>query len=282
MSTTDCFDKILIPKDHVSRKRSDTFYVNEEEVLRTHTSAHQNACLANKETAFCVLGDVYRKDEIDKSHYPVFHQMEALRYYSTDSLKQLLKTKFSGLQINTSEIVQNKTYKYFGSSSSEEEVALVQLIINDLKQTHASLMRFLLEDSALQTRWNNDYFPFTEPSFELEMHYEGGWLEVMGSGVVHRDVLLNGGVDPMKNIGWASGIGLERIAMLMFKIPDIRLFWSKDQRFISQFKEGENSIFEVFSKYPPCHKDISFYVGIAIIARYLIIQALKKMNCLIQ
>lgn len=99
------FDNILIAEDHVSRKKSDTFYVNELEVLRTHTSAHQNEMLKNGEDAFCVLGDVYRKDEIDRSHYPVFHQMEALRYYDVQTLHDIIDDQFPEMGVNLNEIV---------------------------------------------------------------------------------------------------------------------------------------------------------------------------------
>lgn len=83
---------------------------------------------------------------------------------------------------------------------------------------------------------------------------------MLGSGIVHKEVLEKGNVDPSRNIGWASGIGLERFAIFMFDIPDIRLFWSKDPRFIEQFNKGEVTQFQPFSKYPICHKDLAFYV----------------------
>jgi phenylalanyl-tRNA synthetase alpha chain len=90
----------------------------------------------------------------------------------------------------------------------------------------------------VEMRWNPDYFPFTDPSFELEIMYNGDWMEVLGSGVVLDGVMQNAGLDPTKEVGWAFGLGLERWAMKLFNISDIRLFWSKDERFISQFKAG--------------------------------------------
>lgn len=86
------------------------------------------------------------------------------------------------------------------------------------------------------------YFPFTTPSFELEIFYEGDWMEVLGSGVIHPTLMAN--CDrPQDQIGWAAGLGLERFAMNLFKIPDIRLFWSQDPRFTKQFKQGKVSTF---------------------------------------
>ena len=112
----------------------------------------------------------------------------------------------------------------------------------------------------IELRWNSDYFPFTEPSFEVEVKYMGNWLEVLGSGVIHDDVLRNSGLDPDKKAGWAFGLGLERLAMILFSIPDIRLFWTQDDRFLSQFKAGTITTFEPYSKYPPCYKDVSFWL----------------------
>lgn len=119
-------------------------------------------------------------------------------------------------------------------------------------------------DEPLQMRWVEAYFPFTSPSWELEVYYAGDWLEVLGCGVVKQDILINAGVP--SRVGWAFGLGIDRIAMLLFKIPDIRLFWSQDQRFLSQFDGVSNNLdslkrFVTFSKYPPCPKDVSFWLS---------------------
>lgn len=113
---------------------------------------------------------------------------------------------------------------------------------------------------ALRMRWVPAYFPFTSPSWELEVFWEGDWLELLGCGVVRQDLLINSQV-PHK-LGWAFGVGLERIAMLLFAIPDIRLFWSRDPRFLSQFSPtGPLSRFVSFSKHPACYKDVAFWLG---------------------
>lgn len=130
---------------------------------------------------------------------------------------------------------------------------------NDLKQLLTGLCKHLFGQD-IEMRWNADYFPFTTPSFEVEVKYMGNWLEVLGSGVVHDQVLVNAGINPDEKVGWAFGLGLERLAMILFSIPDIRLFWTRDNRFLSQFKNGEISTFEPYSKYPPCYKDVSFWI----------------------
>lgn len=110
-------------------------------------------------------------------------------------------------------------------------------------------------------RWNEDYFPFTDPSMELEIFYNNEWLEILGCGVVHDEVMQRGNLDIESQVGWAFGLGLERWAMKLFEIEDIRQFWSTDPRFLSQFKEGQFTKFKPYSKYPVCYKDISFWVG---------------------
>lgn len=119
------------------------------------------------------------------------------------------------------------------------------------------------KDEALRIRWVEAYFPFTSPSWELEVYYQGDWLEVLGCGITQQSLYINAGQP--QQLGWAFGIGLDRIAMLLFKIPDIRLFWSKDERFLSQFTGVSDNLdlvrrFVPFSKHPGCYKDVSFWL----------------------
>jgi phenylalanyl-tRNA synthetase alpha chain len=217
------FDLLRIPPDHVSRSTSDTYYLNESTVLRTHTSAHQVDLLRKGTSRFLVAGDVYRRDEIDRSHYPVFHQMEGVKM-------------FDNLQ------------------GSEQEQ--MELIAKDLQSSLEGLAQHLFGPTDM--RWVDEYFPFTHPSFELEILYRGEWMEVLGCGVIHPKILENAGRSGEK--GWAFGLGLERLAMVLFDIPDIRLFWTEDERFHRQFKSGEIVQFQPYSKYPPVYKDVSFWV----------------------
>jgi phenylalanyl-tRNA synthetase alpha chain len=139
-----------------------------------------------------------------------------------------------------------------GAQSPAERYALVE---NDLKNGLEGMVRELFGD--VDMRWGEDYFPFTDPSFELEIYFNGEWLEVLGCGVVHSDIVkaVGRGDQP----GWAFGLGLERLAMILFSIPDIRLFWSEDKRFHEQFANGDIIKFVPYSKYPPCLKDVSFW-----------------------
>ncbi len=199
------FDMLNIPKDHPARDMQDTFFINKEGyVLRTHTSPVQiRTMLKNKPpVAIVAPGRVYRKD-MDPTHTPMFHQIEGLL------------------------VDENITYR-------------------DLKGT---LQKFLQEVFGKDTkiRLRPSYFPFTEPSFEVDISCTicggvgcrvckgTGWLEVLGSGMVDPNVFEAVGIDPEKYTGFAFGLGIERIAMLKYRVPDIRLFYYGDLRFIKQF-----------------------------------------------
>lgn len=226
VSTKANFDDVLTPIDHVSRNPNDTYYVDKDTVLRCHTSAHQAELLRKGEKSFLVTGDVYRRDSIDASHYPVFHQMEGLYVLSDQEIEAS------------------------GKSGT-------QLASEDLKFVLSGLTKHLFGD--VEMKFVDAYFPFTEPSYELEIFFQGEWLEVLGCGVTQRQILEEAG--HMGKTAWAFGLGLERLAMVLFDIPDIRLFWSNDKRFTKQFKQGQlRNKFKPYSKYPPCYKDVSFWL----------------------
>ena len=162
--------------------------------------------------------------------------MEAVKLYKVKDLKDYVarqaKSNNLGGIIDMTQDMKNKDYKYFDKVLDNHGDLLIKLVADDLKETHINLMKYVLKDPTLQQRWNPDFFPFTEPSYELEIFLKNRWLEVLGSGVVHKDVLKNSGINPDEYIGWASGIGIERLAMILFDIHDIRLFWSQDDRFM--------------------------------------------------
>ncbi|KAG4926111.1 hypothetical protein JHK87_051651 [Glycine soja] len=227
VSVKQNFDDVLVPEDHVSRSYNDTYYIDPQTVLRCHTSAHQAELLRTEYTHFLVTGDVYRRDSIDSTHYPVFHQMEGFRVFVPEEWEA------SGMDATL-------------------------FAATDLKQCLEGLARHLF--GAVEMRWVDTYFPFTNPSFELEIYFKEKWLEVLGCGVTEQEILKRNGKP--NNVAWAFGLGLERLAMVLFDIPDIRLFWSNDERFTSQFSKGQLGVkFKPFSKYPPCYKDMSFWIN---------------------
>jgi phenylalanyl-tRNA synthetase alpha chain len=213
------FDDLLVPLEHPSRKPSDTYYSDKDHCLRTHTTAHTVDLLRAGERKFLVTGDVYRKDAVDPTHYPIFHQMEGVSLINT--------------AINESQDSKD-----------------------DLTRTVNGILRALFPGAT--PIWKPDSFPFTEGASEVSIDLNGTAVPVLGCGILKPEVLKNAGLTTWK--GWAFRLGLDRLAMKLFNIPDIRLFWSDDQRFVSQFKAGEISPFKPFSEHPACFKDISFWI----------------------
>jgi phenylalanyl-tRNA synthetase alpha chain len=258
VSVTQNFDDLLFPADHVGRSPNDTYYINQDTLLRTHTSAHQSSLFRERVRAFLVTGDVYRRDAIDSVHYPIFHQMEGAKLFSPSVLEESRGTtpRFSS-DLPLEIYYADSTYK------SHPEVKLVEA---DLKHTLEGLVKFLF--GQVELRWVDAYFPFTSPSWELEIFFNNAWLEVLGCGVIHPTILQRCGL--ALDRGWAFGLGLERLAMILFDIPDIRLFWTEDKRFHQQFAQLTGAPlysvdmrplrFKPYSKYPLCFKDISFWV----------------------
>ncbi|KAA8893938.1 hypothetical protein FN846DRAFT_976713 [Sphaerosporella brunnea] len=274
------FDSLGFPASHPGRSKTDTYYINKDTVLRTHTSAHQADIFAAGESkGFTVAADVYRRDAIDRSHYPVFHQMEGARMWSRSEvpgsdiaaavradLEKLPKHNLV-VEDTTSVFHEGNPLQPEHSAKECEAIAahlkrslegVVVEVFGQAKKAAIAAGEAKEDDAPLAVRWIEAYFPFTSPSWELEVFWQGEWLELLGCGVVKQSLPNNAGV-PDK-LGWAFGVGLERVAMLLFGIPDIRLFWSKDGRFLSQFKEGQISRFAPFSKYPPCYKDVAFWL----------------------
>ncbi|PKS06919.1 hypothetical protein jhhlp_005515 [Lomentospora prolificans] len=286
VSTVQNFDSLGFPADHPGRNKSDTYYLNKDTLLRTHTSAHQaDVFRANESEGFLISADVYRRDAIDRSHYPVFHQMEGARMWDRTKVKDGNLAAAIWEDVNRlpkHDIVvedpnpplhpernplqdKHHTAEEAEAISAHLKKSLELMVVDIFTRAKRAAARDNPDqaDEPLKMRWVEAYFPFTSPSWELEVYYEGDWLEVLGSGVVRQEIFINAGVP--SQVGWAFGIGIDRIAMLLFKIPDIRLFWSRDSRFLSQFTGVSDNLdllrrYVPFSKYPPCNKDISFWL----------------------
>jgi phenylalanyl-tRNA synthetase alpha chain len=223
------FDLLGAPAGHPSRSPSDTFYTDDTHVLRTQTTTMWTYVLRDRsmlrrmhevgELRAYCHGKVYRNDRIDRHHSPVFHQID-------------------GLCVTTS------SRRRFTTSDLERIlVAIATAIYGE------------------EVRWRclEDTFPFTEPSRQLEIHWRGEWIEVLGAGLVNPRVLSLLGLDPLRYNGWAFGFGLDRVAMIKMDIPDIRILRSGDERITRQFT-GLDSRFRPVSKYPSTDRDISFVV----------------------
>ncbi len=188
------FTALNIPEFHPARAMHDTFYVNKEHVLRTHTSPVQIRYMENNTPPIQIIspGRVYRVDS-DATHSPMFHQVE-------------------GLVIN-----ENVNFA-------------------NLKGVVQSFLQSFFEDENLTIRFRPSYFPFTEPSAEIDMSWNDGWLEIGGCGMVHPNVLKHVNIDPEMYQGFAFGLGVERLTMLKYGINDLRHFFNHDLRFLEQFK----------------------------------------------
>jgi phenylalanyl-tRNA synthetase alpha chain len=195
-----CFTALNTPPNHPARSMQDTFYIaDSEHVLRPHTSPVQIRYMEEHKPPIRIIcpGRVYRCDH-DATHSPMFHQIE-------------------GLWI-------------------DDGISLA-----DLKGTLTQFFRAFFERDDMQIRFRPSFFPFVEPGVEVDMEWEnkGGkikWLEIGGAGVVHPQVLRNGGIDPEKYSGFAFGMGLDRLAMLKYGVNDLRLFFENDIKFLSQFR----------------------------------------------
>ena len=199
------FRGLNFPEDHPARDAHDTFYLNQDLLLRTHTTPSQVHVMEKYKPPFKVVtpGKVYRHEAVDATHHHIFHQV--------DGFLVAEGVHFGHLK----GILDSWARKFFGSK--------------------------------VQTRFRPSFFPFTEPSAEVDVSCvfcqgkgcrickHSGWVEIMGCGMIHPAVLENGGVDPEKWSGFAFGMGVERVAMFKYDIDDIRLFYQNDLRFLKQF-----------------------------------------------
>ena len=202
------FELLNLPKNHPARDAQDTFYFNENILLRTHTSPVQARTMLSQKPPIRIIcpGRVYRVDELDATHSPVFSQCE-------------------GLVI-------------------DEGVTM-----GDLKGTLDAFAQAMYGEG-IQTRFRPSFFPFTEPSAEVDVTCAAckgagcrickgtGWIEILGAGMVNPHVLEMCGIDPERYTGFAFGIGIERVTNLKYNVPDMHLLFENDLRFLSQFGKG--------------------------------------------
>jgi len=223
------FDLFNFPKDHPARSASDSYFLDDKHVLRPHTSLMWKYYLDIPEirerlekfgSIGCLsYGKCYRRDEIDWQHSNIIHQIDGLFIIRKD-IKTLEQPDLETILIEVAQALYGKDVKY----------------------------KFVV-----------DHFPYTDPSLEMNIELNGQWVEILGAGIAHPNVIKNLGLDPEVYNGWAFGFGSDRLAMIKLNLPDIRLLRSSDERVTKQLADLEHT-FQPVSKYPPVVRDISFIV----------------------
>jgi phenylalanyl-tRNA synthetase alpha chain len=222
------FDIYGFAPDHPARSPSDTYFLDEQNILRPHTTVMWYYYLNQPEVkekmargesvGFFSFGKVYRKDEVDRNHMNIFHQMDG------------------GFLIPKSKKTIN---------------------VDDLQKVLSDVAKAVFGPD-IKYRFNPDTFPYTDPSLEMEIEVGGRWIEVLGCGIMTNNLIRNLGLNPEEWSNWAFGFGLERLAIISMDLPDIRLFWSEDERVKKQLVLGQK--YQEVSKFPPVVRDISFIV----------------------
>lgn len=221
------FDLFDFPEDHPARSPSDTYYADDTHVLRTHNTVSwyyyfhderiQKKLARGEDLGALCFGKVYRKDEIDRRHMNVFHQVDG--------------------------------WKIIPNSKGILPLEELKRVLSEIVET--------IFGRDTEYRFLDDTFPYTDPSTQIEVNLNGEWVEILGAGMIKSSVLSKMGVEGYN--GWAFGFGLERLAILSMKLPDIRLLWSDDERVKKQLVLGKE--YNQVSKYPPIVRDISFIVA---------------------
>lgn len=192
------FDELEFPPDHPGRRPSDSYYLNKDWMLRTHTSAHEVQVFRTGIPKWLLSADVYRRDEIDRSHYPVFHQMEGARVVEPEEMQALseenkeLERKLSEVNLVVEDVSTTGNENPYQSWHNAEHAQLVNANLrHSLNGMIYSLFgRLKSKDGGpLRIRWINAYFPWTSPSYEVEVFFDGIWLEILGCGVVQQAAL---------------------------------------------------------------------------------------------
>ncbi len=219
------FDALNVPKEHPARDAFDSLFLGDGSILRPHTSPGQVRYMECHQPPLRIIapGRVFRRDAVDASHEPNFYQIEGLMVDQDTSVA------------NFKSIIDEFFKQFFCDCEVEA----------DPQNKRAEMARNIAAGENIRLR--PSFFPFTEPSFEVDLrcvHCSGkgcsackgtGWMEIMGAGMVHPNVLKNAGLNPQFWRGFAFGIGVDRLAMIKYKINDIRLLYESDQRFLDQF-----------------------------------------------
>ncbi|XP_952550.1 phenylalanine-trna synthetase, putative [Theileria annulata] len=294
------FDELQVPLDHVSRDPKDSYYLDKEyiknfkdfknksyldiikekngvydrdlihymadtfkhskyKLLPTHTTSHITNLLRDGITEAIYSGQVFRRDEIDSQHYPVFHQMDGYLLFTREDIEKL-----RSLEEFKTDTTNEVIFRHLKRTLENLVSHLFKFVTVVSKNTTESRK---INFSELEKYWDDEAtFPFTFPSSEYYLKNDAQPTELLGCGVLKNIILENNFKDFGEEFlgGWAFGIGLERLTMVLCKISDIRQFWETDERFLKQyehsFSEKKLPVFVKYSKNPPVVRDLSFYI----------------------
>lgn len=219
------FDQLFFHPKHQARSKSDTYFIDNEFLMRPHITANELDYLARGYSQVLLAGRVFRRDQIDKTHFPMFHQLEGVvtrpgHLWGSDGVKNC----------------------YFDLKSILEKLA-VYLFGKDI-----------------QFRWVETHFPYTYPSLELEVYFRGAWLEILGCGILHDKITTQH--SKTDSLGWAFGIGLERLLMILNEIEDIRTIWIDTPQFLEQFDYYKlDTKFKANLMSESITRDVSFWIS---------------------
>ncbi|ORM40875.1 putative phenylalanine-tRNA ligase [Babesia sp. Xinjiang] len=267
-------------------------------VLPTHSTSHLPEILRNGLRRAIYSGQVFRRDAIDSEHYPVFHQMDGIMLFTRGELEEFGET-YSDLSGNPtdedliihhlkvtlekllahlfSRVVDTDGDSHISVATTNDSSSKAKSgSANNSSKASSDYKELVKQPLKEWLQWDSDTsFPFTDPSFEINVKLNGEWVEILGCGKL-KDVIIDNiirssgsmesssGEDTDIVGGWAFGIGLERLAMVLCRITDIRQFWEEDERFLRQYRwsigSGKLPVFKPYSRNPPISRDISFYI----------------------
>lgn len=240
------FDDLLICKTHPSRSPKDSYYISDSHMFRTHLTGNECEFLRAGIDSFVLSGLVLRRDEIDATHFPLFHQIEGVHRVTDFKISRDCGDRYDLVKLSAMQ-------------TSTEDCEYVIGACHHLMDTLEYVLKRALGDN-ISFRWAACQFPFTSPSFELEINTNGKWVEMLGCGILRREIVSKFAKED--GIYWAFGLGAERLAMKLFDIPDIRLLWTTDGRVLDQFSKynvGDKLEYKTLSNQPPSYRDISFW-----------------------
>jgi phenylalanyl-tRNA synthetase alpha chain len=239
------FDSLLIPVGHKDRSEMENYFLNEGSMLRCHMTPHVPDLISMGYNNFLLSGDVYRRDTYDHLHCHIFHQLEVQRLFTTEEL--------FGNCLNTADIFNMRARTSKRETEAKQCVhtsEAVQVMSSDMKRTLEEIVFGELLGHGVSYRWSSNYEQFGRPAYEMEILHDNKWLEIAAVSILKQEILDTAGA--CNKVGWGLTFGLDRIAMALYGIPDIRLL--RSDQYGSH--AGQDNLFKSYSDCPTFFKEI--------------------------